>query len=124
MGLFARKLDCCILITKPQASLCIGVAPIMQLRTCVMKIVHIQGRSPNVVKVIFHTIRNYSKRKEFAPPLREVPIFKRDAIKENLGFIAALWSPEGKGLTSWLLFVVFILILLLSHLVFWDRCCT
>ena len=22
-------------------------------------------------------------------------------------FIAALWSPEGKGLTSWLLFVVF-----------------
>ena len=23
-------------------------------------------------------------------------------------FIAALWSPEGKGLTSWLLFVMFI----------------
>ena len=22
-------------------------------------------------------------------------------------FIAALWSPEGKGLTSWLLFVMF-----------------
>ena len=22
-------------------------------------------------------------------------------------FIAALWSPEGKGLTSWLLFVIF-----------------
>ena len=32
-------------------------------------------------------------------------------------FIAALRSPEGKGLTSWLLFVMFILILLLSHLV-------
>ena len=32
-------------------------------------------------------------------------------------FIAALWSPEGKGLTSWLMFVVFIVILLLSHLV-------
>ena len=32
-------------------------------------------------------------------------------------FIAALWSPEGKGLTSWLLFVMFIVILLLSHLV-------
>ena len=31
--------------------------------------------------------------------------------------IAALWSPEGKGLTSLLLFVVFIVILLLSHLV-------
>ena len=23
-------------------------------------------------------------------------------------FIAALWSPEGKGLTSWLLFVMFV----------------
>ena len=31
-------------------------------------------------------------------------------------FIATLWSPEGKGLTSWLLFVTFIVILLLSHL--------
>ena len=30
--------------------------------------------------------------------------------------IAALWSPEGKGLTSWLLFVMFNVILLLSHL--------
>ena len=35
-------------------------------------------------------------------------------------FIAALWSPEGKGLTSWLLFVMFIVILLLSHLVSWG----
>ena len=32
-------------------------------------------------------------------------------------FIAALGSPEGKGLTSWLLFVMFIVFLLLSHLV-------
>ena len=39
-------------------------------------------------------------------------------------FIAALWSPEGKGLTSWLLFVMFIVILLFSHLVSWDRCGT
>ena len=30
-------------------------------------------------------------------------------------FVAALWSPEGKGLTSWLLFVMFIVILLLSY---------
>ena len=30
--------------------------------------------------------------------------------------IATLWSPEGKGLTSWLLFVMFNVILLLSHL--------
>ena len=28
-------------------------------------------------------------------------------------FIAALWSPEGKGLTSWLMFVMCIKILLL-----------
>ena len=39
-------------------------------------------------------------------------------------FIAALRSPEGKGLTSWLLFVMFIVILLFSHLVPWDRCGT
>ena len=39
-------------------------------------------------------------------------------------FIAALWSPEWKGLTSWLLFVMIIVILLLSHLVSWDRCGT
>ena len=34
-------------------------------------------------------------------------------------FIAALRSPEGKGLTSWPLFVMFIVILLLFHLVSW-----
>ena len=39
-------------------------------------------------------------------------------------FIAALWSPEGKGLTPWLSFVMFFVILLLSHLVSWDRCGT
>ena len=38
--------------------------------------------------------------------------------------IAALLSPEGKWLTSWLLFVMFIVILLLSHLVSWGRCGT
>ena len=36
-------------------------------------------------------------------------------------FIAALWSPEGKGLTSWLLLVMIIVILLLSNSVSWDR---
>ena len=30
-------------------------------------------------------------------------------------FIAALWSPEGKGMTTWLLFVMLIVILLPSH---------
>ena len=39
-------------------------------------------------------------------------------------FIAALWSPNGKEFTSWLLFVTFIMIVLLSHLVSWDRCGT
>ena len=39
-------------------------------------------------------------------------------------FIADLWSPEGKGPTSWLLFVMFIVILLLLHLVSLDRCGT
>ena len=39
-------------------------------------------------------------------------------------FIAVLWSPDGKGLTSWLLHVMFIVISLLSHLVSWDRCGT
>ena len=36
-------------------------------------------------------------------------------------FIAALWSPAGKGLTTWLLFVMFVF-LSLSHVVSWVRC--
>ena len=39
-------------------------------------------------------------------------------------FIAALWSPAGKGLTSWLLLAMFIVFLLLSHVVSWVRCGT
>ena len=38
--------------------------------------------------------------------------------------IAALWSPEGKELTFWLLVVMFIVISLLPHLVSWERCGT
>ena len=37
-------------------------------------------------------------------------------------FIAAVWSPAGKELTSWLLFVMFNFDLSLSHVVFWVRC--
>ena len=37
-------------------------------------------------------------------------------------FIAAWWSPNGKGLTSWPLSVMFIVFLLLSHVVSWVRC--
>ena len=41
----------------------------------------------------------------------------------TVGFsIAALWSPAGNGLISWLSYVMFIVILLLSHLVSWLRC--
>ena len=32
-------------------------------------------------------------------------------VRHSRLFIAALWSPEGKGLTSWLLFVMLIVIL-------------
>ena len=39
-------------------------------------------------------------------------------------FIAALWSPAGKGLTSWLLLVMFIVLLLLSRVVSWVWCGT
>ena len=34
-------------------------------------------------------------------------------------FIATLWSPAGKRLTSWLLLVMFIIYFLLSHVVYW-----
>ena len=39
-------------------------------------------------------------------------------------FIAALWSLAGKGLTSYLLLVMFIVFLLHSHVVSWVRCGT
>ena len=39
-------------------------------------------------------------------------------------FICAFWSPAGKGLTSWLSFVVSSVSLSLSPLVSWVRCGT
>ena len=39
-------------------------------------------------------------------------------------FIAALWSPARKGLISWLLLVMCIVFLLLSHVVSLVRCGT
>ena len=36
-------------------------------------------------------------------------------------FIAALWSPARKGLTSWLSIVMFNCVLSLSHVVSWVR---
>ena len=38
--------------------------------------------------------------------------------------IIALWSPDESGLTSWPLFVMYIVIVLLSHMVSRDRCGT
>ena len=38
--------------------------------------------------------------------------------------MAALWSPAGKGLPSWLLLVMFIVFLLLPHVISWVRCGT
>ena len=38
---------------------------------------NIQGRSPNVVKVLFHIIRYCSLRKEFAPQREQILLFKR-----------------------------------------------
>ena len=37
-------------------------------------------------------------------------------------FIVALWSSAGKGMTSWFVLVIFIVLLLLSHVVSADRC--
>ena len=42
----------------------------------------------------------------------------------SLLFIAALWSPAGKGLISWLLLVMFFAFLLFSHVVSWVSCGT
>ena len=39
-------------------------------------------------------------------------------------FICALWSPAGKGLTSWLSFVVSNCEFVTFPLVSWDRCGT
>ena len=38
--------------------------------------------------------------------------------------LTALWSPAGKGLTYWLLLVMFIVFWLLFHVVSWVRCGT
>ena len=67
----------------------ISVAPITQYTHVRNKNSNTQGSSPYVVKVLFHTLRNCSLRKEFAPsgskffPLREVSILKRDVIVQN-----------------------------------------
>ena len=39
-------------------------------------------------------------------------------------FIAALWSSAGKGLASWLLFVMFNCVLSISHVIYLAMCGT
>ena len=64
----------------------IGVAPITQVTHVRNKDSKIQGRSLNVIKVIFHTIKNAHNSLPLGAnsfPLREVPILKRDEIEGN-----------------------------------------
>ena len=44
----------------------------------------------------------------------EKPLFKIAFLNDKL-FICALWSPAGKGLTSWLSYVVSTVSVSLSH---------
>ena len=55
----------------------------------------IQGRSPVVVKLIFHTIRNCSSSGSEFFPLEEIPILNRGAINENgsLPLMCVTFSP-------------------------------
>ena len=52
------------------------------VHTCVMEVVVIQGRSPNVDILFSYIIKDFSERKEFVPsgsqlfPLNEVPDLK------------------------------------------------
>ena len=45
-------------------------------------------------------------------------------LKLSRPLIAALWTPAEKGLTSWLLLVMFIVFLFLSIVESWVRCGT
>ena len=68
----------------------------------------------------------------FTPPNLRTFRFNAKAVSLNgppMGeiihlLIAALWSPAGKKLTSWLLLVMYIIFLLLSHMVSYVRCDT
>ena len=64
----------------------IGLAPIAQLRTWVMKIADIQGKSPTgiveIVSCIPYGTALKGKGSKFFP-LKEVPILKKDVINDN-----------------------------------------
>ena len=80
----SRKLR--ILIPNAHCQICVYAFIPVHWRSSHYAVTHvrnknIQGRSPNVVKVIFHATRNCSGSKLF--PLMKVPISKRDAIEEK-----------------------------------------
>ena len=76
------------------------IASIMQLPTCVMKIVHVQVKSPKCGNQVFPSIKEEfpPSRSEFFP-FREVAFMKRDSIAEDhFSFrlslsIIAFWLP-------------------------------
>ena len=79
----------------------IGVAPVMQYMHARNRNSNTQGSSPNVVKVVFYTLKNCSLRKEFAPsgskffPLRELPIMKRDV--DRSGSVVECLTPDQRA---------------------------
>ena len=75
---------------------CIGVAANTQLRTRAMKLVHIQGRSPNVVSDSpYHKKTLWKERIRYLweqiLTFKKSSIFERDAIEENHCLFQ--WSP-------------------------------
>ena len=77
----------------------IGVASITQLRTCVIKKRNIQGRSSNVVKVIFHTTRKCVLKERIRSQREPIPTCMRSyhfgkgyyCRKALLDPVASLW---------------------------------
>ena len=69
--------ECSAQIFSASKEYLVSVALISQLRTCVMEIVLIQGKLPNVVILNFHTIRNFSEG------ANSFLYFEKGAIDEN-----------------------------------------
>ena len=69
-----------------------------------------------------------SKAKHYKCNIRDLAVAreylavnKRPELRKRFN---VLWSPAGKGLASWLLFVMFNNVLSFSNVVFWVRCGT
>ena len=57
----------------------IGIAAILQLRTCVMKIVHIQGKSYSV-EIVLSILYGTALKGKNLPPLGANPFFKEKPL--------------------------------------------